>query len=44
VALTARAHVPDLRLNPLDPFSAHELYVLRREVGSALGVRAGHSD
>jgi WD40 repeat protein len=43
-ALTAIAHVPDVRLNPLDPFTAHELYVLRREVETALGVRARDGD
>jgi hypothetical protein len=43
-ALTALAHVPDVRLNPLDSFTAHELYVLRREVETALGVRARDSD
>jgi WD40 repeat protein len=35
-ALTAIAHVPDVRLNPLDPFTAHELATLRREVEHAL--------
>src|SRR5262245_1102590 len=30
-ALTAVAHVPDLRLNPLYPLTAHELDTLRRE-------------
>jgi len=43
-ALTALAHVPDVRLNALDPFTAHELYVLRREVETALGARARHGD
>jgi hypothetical protein len=31
-ALTALAHVPDVRLNPLDPFTAHELHTLRAEL------------
>jgi hypothetical protein len=43
-ALTALAHVPDVRLNTLDPFTACELSVLRREVETALGGRARHSD
>jgi hypothetical protein len=30
-ALAPVAHVPDVRLNPLDPFTAHELYTLRRD-------------
>jgi dipeptidyl aminopeptidase/acylaminoacyl peptidase len=38
-ALTAVAHVPDVRLNPLDPFTAHELHALRREAETALGLR-----
>jgi hypothetical protein len=38
-ALTALAHVPDVRLNPLDPFTAHELYALRREAERALAAR-----
>jgi hypothetical protein len=38
-ALTAVAHVPDLRLNPLDPFTARELYALRREAEQALAGR-----
>jgi hypothetical protein len=34
--LAALAHAPDVRLNPLDPFTAHELYTLRREAEQAL--------
>jgi hypothetical protein len=35
-SLAALAHVPDVRLNALDPFTAHELYSLRREAEQAL--------
>jgi hypothetical protein len=35
-ALAAVAHVPDPRLNPLDPFTAHDLDSLRREAETAL--------
>jgi hypothetical protein len=37
-ALASVARVPDLRLNPLDPFTAHELEVLRREAEQALAA------
>jgi hypothetical protein len=37
--LAAVAHVPDVRLNPLDPFTAHDLAALRAEVEKALGER-----
>src|SRR5262249_22528865 len=35
-ALAAAPHVPDVRLTPLAPFTAHELHTLRREVEQAL--------
>jgi hypothetical protein len=38
-SLTALAHVPDPRLNSLDPFTAHELHALRREAEAALAGR-----
>jgi hypothetical protein len=38
-ALAALAHAPDVRINPLDPFTARELYGLRREVEEALAAR-----
>jgi hypothetical protein len=38
-ALGALAQPPDPRLNPLDPFTGHELRTLRKEVETALNQR-----